>query len=346
MLADAVAHREAGTRAFAALASDGGGRDGVGEALASLSDRAPYAATACATRCPSSTTSRRSCARSPRRSTKTPSGSSRSASAVSVSATCAASTATTSPRSWRSAPGPRASRRAPAVRSTRRPSSTASVASPWPSNAAPGAVVGERRRGVRPHLAGGAVEARGRRNWRWATRTSPSKSVSRLTTTPCSVPRRQPRCAAPATQPAPAFGRRAAMGDARVANSRSWSRRAVTPVRSPKARATPPIGAQPNIARWCSTRSTPDRRYCRGRWRPSPHILGADHQVLAVTHLPQVAALARTQVVVTKEVRDGKTFASAARSTRRSGSTSGADAVGHSDRRGRVEHEGVAPAPK
>ena len=33
--------------------------------------------------------------------------------------------------------------------------------------------------------------------------------------------------------------------------------------------------------------------------------LGADHQVLVVTHLPQVAALARTQVVVTKEVRDG-----------------------------------------
>ena len=38
--------------------------------------------------------------------------------------------------------------------------------------------------------------------------------------------------------------------------------------------------------------------------------LGADHQVLVVTHLPQVAALARTQVVVTKEVRDGQTFAS------------------------------------
>jgi DNA repair protein RecN (Recombination protein N) len=40
--------------------------------------------------------------------------------------------------------------------------------------------------------------------------------------------------------------------------------------------------------------------------------LGADHQVLVVTHLPQVAALARTQVVVTKEVRDGQTFASVA----------------------------------
>ena len=44
MLADAVAHREAGARALAALTSDGGGRDGVGEALASLSDRAPYEA--------------------------------------------------------------------------------------------------------------------------------------------------------------------------------------------------------------------------------------------------------------------------------------------------------------
>ncbi len=38
--------------------------------------------------------------------------------------------------------------------------------------------------------------------------------------------------------------------------------------------------------------------------------LGADHQVLVVTHLPQVAALARAQVVVTKDVRDGQTFAS------------------------------------
>jgi DNA repair protein RecN (Recombination protein N) len=40
--------------------------------------------------------------------------------------------------------------------------------------------------------------------------------------------------------------------------------------------------------------------------------LGADHQVLVVTHLPQVAALARTQVAVTKEVRDGQTFATVA----------------------------------
>ena len=37
--------------------------------------------------------------------------------------------------------------------------------------------------------------------------------------------------------------------------------------------------------------------------------LGADHQVLVVTHLPQVAALARTQVVVSKEVHEGQTFA-------------------------------------
>jgi DNA repair protein RecN (Recombination protein N) len=39
--------------------------------------------------------------------------------------------------------------------------------------------------------------------------------------------------------------------------------------------------------------------------------LGADHQVLVVTHLPQVAALARAQVVVTKEVDEGQTFATA-----------------------------------
>ena len=40
--------------------------------------------------------------------------------------------------------------------------------------------------------------------------------------------------------------------------------------------------------------------------------LGADYQVLVVTHLPQVAALARTQVVVSKEVHDGETFATVA----------------------------------
>ncbi len=40
--------------------------------------------------------------------------------------------------------------------------------------------------------------------------------------------------------------------------------------------------------------------------------LGADHQVLVVTHLPQVAALARTQVVVSKEVRADQTFATVA----------------------------------
>ena len=42
VLADAVAHREAGAHALAALASDGGGRDVLGEALTSLADRAPY----------------------------------------------------------------------------------------------------------------------------------------------------------------------------------------------------------------------------------------------------------------------------------------------------------------
>ncbi len=40
--------------------------------------------------------------------------------------------------------------------------------------------------------------------------------------------------------------------------------------------------------------------------------LGADHQVLVVTHLPQVAAFADAQVVVRKEVTDGITVAGAA----------------------------------
>ena len=39
--------------------------------------------------------------------------------------------------------------------------------------------------------------------------------------------------------------------------------------------------------------------------------LGNDHQVFAVTHLPQVAASAHHQVVVTKTVKSGKTFGSA-----------------------------------
>jgi DNA repair protein RecN (Recombination protein N) len=39
--------------------------------------------------------------------------------------------------------------------------------------------------------------------------------------------------------------------------------------------------------------------------------LGRGHQVLVVTHLAQVAAVADTQVSVAKTVRDGLTFASA-----------------------------------
>jgi DNA repair protein RecN (Recombination protein N) len=39
--------------------------------------------------------------------------------------------------------------------------------------------------------------------------------------------------------------------------------------------------------------------------------LGERHQVLVVTHLAQVAALADTHVVVSKQVRDGVTVASA-----------------------------------
>jgi len=39
--------------------------------------------------------------------------------------------------------------------------------------------------------------------------------------------------------------------------------------------------------------------------------LGRLHQVLAVTHLPQVAAAAHHQIAVTKEVREGLTFGAA-----------------------------------
>jgi DNA repair protein RecN (Recombination protein N) len=40
--------------------------------------------------------------------------------------------------------------------------------------------------------------------------------------------------------------------------------------------------------------------------------LGADHQVLVVTHLPQVAAFADAQVSVRKDERDGRTSTSVA----------------------------------
>ena len=38
--------------------------------------------------------------------------------------------------------------------------------------------------------------------------------------------------------------------------------------------------------------------------------VAAERQVLAITHLPQVAALARSQFVVTKEFTDGRTISS------------------------------------
>ncbi len=41
--------------------------------------------------------------------------------------------------------------------------------------------------------------------------------------------------------------------------------------------------------------------------------LGARHQVLVVTHLPQVAALADAQIVVDKRIVDGMTVATATR---------------------------------
>ncbi len=41
--------------------------------------------------------------------------------------------------------------------------------------------------------------------------------------------------------------------------------------------------------------------------------MGADHQVLVVTHLPQVAAYADAQVTVAKQVHDGVTIATATR---------------------------------
>ena len=87
VLADAVAHREAGAAALAALAADGGGRDALGAALGgarrsgAVRRRSP---TGCATCSPSSTTSRPSCGRWPRRSTRIPSGSRRSARAASA----------------------------------------------------------------------------------------------------------------------------------------------------------------------------------------------------------------------------------------------------------------------
>jgi DNA repair protein RecN (Recombination protein N) len=35
--------------------------------------------------------------------------------------------------------------------------------------------------------------------------------------------------------------------------------------------------------------------------------LGGTHQVIAITHFPQVASLARTQFVVTKDIEDNRT---------------------------------------
>ena len=182
------------------------------------------------------------------------------------------------------------------------------------------------RRGGRGAVAGaGDGPCRGRRRGRRVARRSPRR--------PRPVPaRRQPGCAAAAAQPR-RVGWRAGAGDAGAAPRAHRRRQTATT-------------ATPKIERWCSTRSTPGSAVPpRSRWgRRSPRSAPTTRCSWSPTCRRSRRWRGR-QVVVSKEVRDGQTFASVGAARRRAqGRRAGADAV-RIDRRGRPRaRQGAAPA--
>ncbi len=294
VLADAVAHREAGAHALAALASDGGGRDVLGEALTALADRAPYDALTTRLRDVLSelddiASDLRVLAESidedPERLEQIRARRQRLhdlcrkygddlAEVMAFHASAQQRLAELQHFDQRAAELDRQREHAVARRTRRRASGR---------RASPRGRTASRWRGRGAIAGAGDGPCRDRRRGRRIARRSSRR--------PRPVPaRRQPGCAAVAAQPC-RVGWRVGAGDAGV-TSRPHRRR--MPNRTLVFdEVDAGIGGTAAVA-----------------VAEALSALGADHQVLVVTHLPQVAALARAQVVVTKEVRDGQTFAS------------------------------------
>ena len=312
VLADAAGHREAGAAAHGALADDGGARDAVaGSAVdGGRSGAVPATPPTASPPCwPSSTTSSPSCATPPRASTRTPSGWRRCASAGSCCATCAASTATTSARCWRTA--------------TRRRRDSPS----WSSTTA----------GPRCSMPSG-------RRRRPPSRPRPRPSARPAAGPPPSWPRRSTGRLRELALPHADIG--VAVDDADVAGEHVQFQLAANP-------GTPLLPLTRVASGGELARTMLALRLVLTAADDGPRTLvfdevdagiggtaatavgralaevGGRHQVLVVTHLAQVAALATTQVAVVKSVAgDGDDGARGGRRRRRAGRRAGPHAVG------------------
>ena len=311
-LADAVEHRASGLRAAALLADDeAAGRPRRRRRSRASTGAAPYAALepcACAPSPPSWPTSPPSCATSPRRSTRTPSGSPRSASAASCSRDLRRKYADSLaevielPRADRGAPG-----RAGGLRRPRRraggANATAAVAAERRAAAAG-------RRGATPRGAaelGPAVEAHLR------TLAMPHAALDRrasATTTPAT--RWSIVLAAnPGSPPLP-LARAASGGEL----ARTMLALRLVLSEAPDTLVFDEVDAGIGGAAALAVGE-------------ALAALGERHQVLVVTHLAQVAALADAQIVVDKQVVDGQTMTTRhARRRRGADRRGGPDAVG------------------
>jgi DNA repair protein RecN (Recombination protein N) len=315
VLADAVAHREAGARALAALTSDGGGRDVVGEALAALSDRAPYDALSTRLRdalaelddiASELRTLSDAIDEDPERLEQIRLRRQRLhdlcrkygddlAEVMAFHASAQARLAELRQFDQRAAELDR--ERGIAVARER--------------DAA--RVVGERRREVAPRLAD-AVEARLRE-----LAMGHAAVAVEVGESPDDHPGDRVQFLLAANPGAPLLPLSRVASGGELARAMLALRLVLTVAASGDADGT---GDGEGVAA--------DRRTAENQTLVFDEVdagiggtaavavgealaaLAADHQVLVVTHLPQVAALARTQIVVTKDVREGQTFASVA----------------------------------
>ena len=321
LLADAAAHREAAADAADALRDDGGAADALARAVAALAGRRPFADVEARLRSVAAelddlAAELRAGRRGDRRGPRAPRA--RPRAAATAPASCAASTANPGRRDRlpgrRAAPagrarvprraGARSSRTSEAWRSTVADEAAAAVAQPAGRRRPRSAAAVERHlHELAMPRARFEVEVDG---------DDPGDDVD--------VPARPPT---PAGRPAAGqggLGRRAGPHDA--APSRLGAHRDAGPPTLVFDEVDAGIGGEAALA--------------VGR---ALAALGGDHQVLVVTHLPQVAAFADAQVAVTKVERDGRTVADVRRPRAgRPGGRAVADAVGPARQRAARDH--------